>query len=44
LLSRQAEFWIISWDMEPSKLRTPIIGNSESIYDIPELATDWEYY
>lgn len=41
LLSRQAEFWTTSWDREPSQLRTPITGNSEGIYDIPEPATDW---
>ncbi len=41
LLSRQAQFWTISWDREPSTLRTPIVGNSEGIYKIPEPATDW---
>jgi hypothetical protein len=40
LLSNQAEFWNNSWDWESSKLRTPIIGNSTGIYDIPEPAMD----
>jgi hypothetical protein len=40
LLSYQAEFWNNSWDREPSKLRTPIIGNSNGIYDIPRPAMD----
>ena len=40
LLSYQAQFWNNSWDWEPSKLRTPIIGNSEGIYDIPKPAMD----
>lgn len=40
LLSNQAEFWENSWDWEPSKLRTPIFGNSEGIYEIPKPARD----
>jgi hexosaminidase len=40
LLSNQAEFWNNSWDWQPSKLRTSIIGNSEGIYDIPKPAMD----
>ena len=40
LLSNQADFWSRSWDWEPSELRTPIIGNSEGIYDIPVSAND----
>jgi hypothetical protein len=40
LSSNQAEFWNNSWDWEPSNLRTPIIGNSSGIYDIPRTAMD----
>jgi hexosaminidase len=40
LLSNQAEFWNNSWDWQPSKLRTPIIGNSEGVYKIPKPAID----
>ena len=40
LSSNQAEFWNNSWDLKPSSLRTPIIGNSSGIYDIPRTAMD----
>ncbi len=40
LLSRQAEFFSISWDWIPSALRKPILGNSEGIFQKPEKAKD----
>lgn len=40
LASAQAEVWNNSWDWKPSDLRTPIIGNSYRIYDVPRKATD----
>jgi hexosaminidase len=40
LSSNQAEVWNNSWDLEPSNLRSPIIGNSRGIYDIPRKAMD----
>jgi len=40
LMSEQAEFWNDSWDWQPSNLRTPILGNSEGIFDIPKSARD----
>ena len=40
LLSTQAVFWDKSWEWEPSKNRTPIFGNSSSVYDPPRPAKD----
>lgn len=40
LASTQAEVWNNTWDRKPSGLRTPIIGNSNGIYDTPRKATD----
>lgn len=40
LMSSQTDFWNNSWNWETSKLRTPIIGNSEGIFDIPRPAKD----
>jgi hypothetical protein len=40
LLSRQAEFWKISWNSEPSRNRTPILGNSYGMFDTPHLVKD----
>ena len=40
LMSTQAEFYNLTWDMTPSDLRTPIMGNSEGIYDVPKSAMD----
>ncbi|MEP7257596.1 MAG: glycoside hydrolase family 20 zincin-like fold domain-containing protein [Flavitalea sp.] len=40
LLSSQAQFWNDSWDWTPSELRTPIVGNSEGIFDTPKHLKD----
>jgi hexosaminidase len=40
LMSTQAEFYNLVWDMAPSELRTPIMGNSEGIYETPKPALD----
>ena len=40
LLSRQAEFFDLSWDWVPSDLRKPILGNSEGIFPKPQKAED----
>ena len=40
LLSTQAGFWDKSWDWQPSKLRSPIFGNSYGIFDTARLAKD----
>jgi hypothetical protein len=40
LLSRQAEFWKISWNSESSKNRTPILGNSYGMFDTPHFVKD----
>jgi hypothetical protein len=40
LMCNQAEFWNKSWDWETSGLRTPILGNSEGIFDNPRPAKD----
>jgi len=40
LLSAQAEFWDKSWDWKLSDWRSPIIGNSYGIFDIPEQVKD----
>ena len=40
LLSSQAQFWEASWDWELSDWRTPILGNSYGIFDIPQKAKD----
>ncbi|HKK42893.1 MAG TPA: glycoside hydrolase family 20 zincin-like fold domain-containing protein, partial [Bacteroidales bacterium] len=40
LMSTQAEFYNMSWDRSPSDLRSPIIGNSEGIYNVPQPAHD----
>jgi hexosaminidase len=40
LMSTQAELYNLTWDMTPSDLRTPIMGNSEGIYDTPKPALD----
>ncbi len=40
LMSTQAEFYNLSWERSPSGLRTPIIGNSEGIFNVPRPAND----
>ncbi len=40
LLSRQAQFWNDSWEWAPLQLRTPIVGNSEGIFDQPRHLKD----
>jgi hexosaminidase len=40
LLSRQAEFFDLSWRWVPSDLRKPILGNSEGMYTKPRKAED----
>jgi hexosaminidase len=40
LLSTQAELWNKSWEWQPSRLRTQIIGNSQGIYNVPRPARD----
>lgn len=40
LLSAQAEFWTKSWDWKLSEGRSPIIGNSFGIFEVPEQVKD----
>lgn len=40
LLSRQAQFYDESWDWKDSPWRTPIFGNSQSVYQTPKPAKD----
>ena len=40
LMSSQAQFWDDSWDWAPLQLRTPILGNSEGIFDEPRHLKD----
>jgi hexosaminidase len=40
LLSSQCQFWENSWEWEVSKNRTPIFGNSDTIYATPMRAKD----
>lgn len=40
LLSTQAYFWDKSWDWQNSKLRTPIFGNSERVFDTAKPVKD----
>jgi len=40
LMSEQAQFWTDSWDTAPSAARKPIFGNSNQIYEKPQLARD----
>jgi hexosaminidase len=40
LLSRQAQWWVDTWDTAPSSARKPILGNSRGIFDAPRPASD----
>lgn len=40
LLSTQAEFWGRSWQWKPSNNRTPIVGYSAAMHDVPKPAKD----
>jgi hypothetical protein len=40
LMSSQSQFWDDSWEWAPLQLRTPIVGNSEGIFDEPRHLKD----
>ncbi|MGO8719676.1 MAG: glycoside hydrolase family 20 zincin-like fold domain-containing protein [Acidobacteriaceae bacterium] len=40
LMSEQAQSWIDSWDLTPSRSRKPLLGNSHGIYKTPRPAHD----
>jgi hypothetical protein len=40
LMSEQAQFWLDSWETGPSAARSPILGNSYSIFNPPMPAHD----
>ena len=40
LMSSQSQFWEDSWEWAPLQLRTPIVGNSERIFDEPRHLKD----
>jgi hypothetical protein len=40
LMSSQAQFWDDSWEWAPLQLRTPILGNSEGIFNEPRHLKD----
>lgn len=40
LMSSQSQFWDDSWEWAPLQLRTPIVGNSQGIFDEPRQLKD----
>ncbi len=40
LMSRQAQWWVDTWDTGPSGRRKPILGNSRGIFETPRPAND----